>query len=82
MAYYGTETRLASEEVLRRAISYFGPGGLGLAVSQQGPCCINFSGGGGHVTITANTGEEKAMVDLETREWDFQVRQFMHEIAR
>ena len=82
MAYYSTETRLASEEVIRRAIAYFGPGGLGLEVCQQDPCRVEFSGGGGHVMIAANAGEKKTAVDLETREWDFQVRQFMHEIAR
>lgn len=82
MAYYSTETRLAAEEVFRKAITYFGPGGLGLELCQQDPCRIDFTGGGGHVTVAANTNKEKTTVDLETREWDFHVRQFMHEIAR
>ena len=82
MAHYSTETRLTSEEVLRRATLYFGPEGLGLEVCQQDPCRMDFTGGGGHVTIAASAEGGKTAVDLETREWDFQVRQFMSEIAR
>jgi len=82
MANYSTETRLPSAEVLQRAISHFGPGGLGLEVCRQDPCRVDLTGGGGHVTITARTEGKKTTVDLETREWDFHVRQFVREIAR
>ncbi len=47
MARYGVETRLKPEEVVKRAIAYFGGGGLGLEMEEREPCCVYFSGGGG-----------------------------------
>jgi glucokinase len=81
MARYSVNTKLSPEEAIKKAIAYFGAGGLGLEVTEQNPCCVTFSGGGGHVTVTAGTEENKTVVELETREWDYQVRQFIHKIA-
>jgi hypothetical protein len=50
-------------------------------VTEQNPCCVTFIGGGGHVTVTVGTEENKTVVELETREWDYHVQQFMHDIA-
>jgi len=80
MAAYSMNTKLSPEEVLKKAKTYFGEG-LGLEVTDQGPCCASFLGGGGHVTVTARTEEKRTVVDLETREWDYQVQHFMHAIA-
>jgi hypothetical protein len=38
-----------------------------------------FKGGGGYVAITAQPGD-KTTLELETREWDRAVRQFMAEV--
>lgn len=75
---YGTETNLEPSEVLDMAEEYFGEGGLGLEVTSRDDCCISLVGGGGHVTVTVTEGEKTA-VDLETREWDYQVKEFMAE---
>ncbi len=80
MARYGVYTKLDPEEVIRRAVSFFGEGGLGLTVTDQGSCCATFEGGGGHVSITANAGD-KMEVELVTREYDYDVKRFIREIA-
>jgi hypothetical protein len=80
MARYGTETKLKPEETIKQAEAYFGDKGLGLKVIQKEACCISLEGGGGHVSVTAIADKPKTKVELETREWDYQVRKFMEEI--
>lgn len=81
MARYSFETKQSPKEAIQKAISYFGEGGLGLETTEQDVCCVSFEGGGGHVTVTASAGDRKTTVELETREWDFQVKQFMRKVA-
>ena len=73
---YGLETKLSTTEVLNRAERYFGEGGLGLELTSRDECCISLAGGGGHVTVTVTEGD-KTSIDVETREWDYQVKKFM-----
>ena len=73
---YGLETKLSATEILNRAERYFGEGGLGLEVTSRNECCISLAGGGGHVTVTVTEGD-KTSIDVETREWDYQVKKFM-----
>lgn len=79
MASYGVESKLSPEQVIEKAVEFFGES-LGLEITQQAPCCVHFVGGGGHVAVAVAEGK-KTSVDLETREWDYQVRQFMHKIG-
>ena len=83
MARYSVETKLRPEEAIKKATAYFGEGGLGLEIVEQDPCCAYFEGGGGHVSATVGTveGKKKTTVILETREWDYHVKQFMREIV-
>jgi len=80
MASYYVETKLSPEKAIQEAMTTFGEGGLGLEVTEQSACCARFEGGGGHILVTASEGE-KTKVDLETREWDYPVRQFMKRIG-
>jgi hypothetical protein len=112
MARYGKESKLSPDKVMEKALEFFGPGGLGLEVKEQGEDCATFEGGGGHVFVQACekglalsgvegpvlsgvegpvlSGVEGPVlsgvegigseVDLETREWDYQVKQFMGKI--
>ena len=80
MAAYAVETRLSPERAIEKAVAFFGKGGTGLDVTEQSPCCARFEGGGGHVLVTANEGP-KTEVNIETREWDYQVKQFMGRIG-
>lgn len=83
MARYSVKTKLSPEDAIKKAKAYFSEGGLGLEMSEQNPCCVYFTGGGGHVLVTAGAveGKKETTVTLETREWDYQVKQFMREIA-
>ena len=80
MARYGKESKLSPGKVLEKALEFFGPEGLGLEVKEQNECCANFEGGGGHVVVRVGERGRGSEVDLETREWDYQVKQFMGKI--
>lgn len=82
MALYSVRTKKGPEDVVARAKASFGEGedGLGLSVSAENPCCVTFTGGGGHVSVTTAEGEGGTEVKLETREWDHQVKSFLRKI--
>jgi hypothetical protein len=40
VARYSIETKLGAEEAIEKAAAYFGEGGLGLTVVEQGSCCV------------------------------------------
>jgi hypothetical protein len=81
MARYSVETKRSPEGAVEMAAAYFGEAGLGLEATEKGPCCVYFEGGGGHVYVTAFTGDKGTTVELETREWDYHVKQFMHQVG-
>jgi hypothetical protein len=74
------QTYMTPQEVVDTAISFFGVD-LGLELQNQGVGSLHFVGGGGHVSL-ALKDEEPVSVELETREWDAQVEEFMALIAR
>jgi hypothetical protein len=80
MARYGKESKQSPAQVMKKAIEFFGPGGLGLEIKEEGEDCASFEGGGGHVFVQVCEKGRGSEVDLETREWDYQVKQFMGKI--
>jgi hypothetical protein len=82
MVRYQVNTVQTPQEVLERAMRHFGPQGAGVQVTSQNQLWMVFQGGGGHVAVTLQPGAEELVVELETREWDFPVRQFMAQIHR
>jgi hypothetical protein len=80
MMKISAKSKHTPEEVIKRAVKYFGPEGYGLKVVDQDECCASFEGGGGGVSITASKEKKGSTVDLESREWDFQSRQFLKKI--
>lgn len=77
---YEVQTYMTNQEVVQEALSFFGVG-LELDLQSQGFSSLHFVGGGGHVTIDVRDGEP-VTVELETREWDAQVEEFMARVAR
>jgi hypothetical protein len=75
------KTSLTSKEVIQELKKFFGKGGLGLDMTEEGPECITFEGGGGHVTATFCLEEGKTRINLVTQEWDFQVKQFASRLS-
>jgi hypothetical protein len=80
MMKLSTKSKHSPEEVIKRAVKYFGPGGYGLRVNDEGNCCVNFEGGGGSVRVSAVTEKKGSTVDVESREWDYQIEEFIRKI--
>ena len=80
MLKLNVRTKRNPEEVVKKALGFFGPAGRGLKVTQQSDTCVSFEGGAGYVAVTACTDGEGASVDLETREWEREVREFARKV--
>jgi hypothetical protein len=80
MIRLGTKTRKEGVQVLDQAVSFFGPQGLGLEVERRTTNSIYFVGGGGHVQITVSESNGETDVDVQSREWDYQAKQFIGKI--
>ena len=80
MLKIAAKTKLSPEEAIKRAVAFFGPGGYGLVVKNQQPNCASFEGSGGGVEVTACVEEKGTSVEIESREWDYQAREFVRKI--
>ena len=78
---YQVTTKLSSQDALNQAKHYFGTQGVGLELIDEQETCVTLAGGGGHVSVLACTGENNTTLELETREWDYAVRQFMRAVV-
>ena len=78
---YEVGTELTPREALEQALAAFGPGGLGLHIVSQANLGLAFQGGGGYIALTVQPGGTTT-VELETREWDYAVQQFMAQVSR
>ncbi len=78
MIVYEVKTKKTKEALMDKAVSFFGPDGLGLEVTSREACCLSFSGGGGFVNMSLSEEEnnKEITVELESREWDYQVKKF------
>lgn len=68
------KTRLTPEDVMQRATKYFHA--FKLKTLDQSPGCASFEGGGGGVNITVKAADGITTVELVSREWDSQVKNF------
>jgi hypothetical protein len=82
MLKLNVRTKSRPEEVVKKALEFFGPGGYGLKVTEQSDTCAYFEGGGGGVDVTTCTNNKGTSVDLETQEWEYQVKEFAREIKQ
>jgi hypothetical protein len=80
MLRISTKTKLSPEKAIERAVEFFGPGGYGMEVKEEASNCAYFEGGGGGVQVSACVEEKMTSVDLESREWDYQVKEFISKI--
>ena len=81
MLKMGTKTKLSPEDAVKKAVEFFGPGGYGLKVTEQSDTGACFEGGGGGVEVVACAEEKGASVELVSREWDYQVREFIGKVS-
>jgi hypothetical protein len=71
------QTRLSPEEIIERAAKYFGKGGEGLTETERNLCCISFEGVGGYVAVSVTDEDIHRTVDVESREFEYQAKQFL-----
>lgn len=70
-------TNDSPKDVLAKASNFFGHGGMGLAPSPRGPQAVEFSGGGGFVLVQTDSSGGRTEVDIQTREFEYDVRRFV-----
>jgi hypothetical protein len=73
-------TRLTPAEIIEKATAYFGNGGEGLMQKERGMCCVSFEGGGGYVAVTVADEDNHRVVDVESREFEYQAKKFLNTI--
>jgi hypothetical protein len=74
------KTRKTGDEIITAATQHFGPHGFGLDEAARNPCCITFEGIGGYVTVTVKDEEKHRIADIETREFEYPVKQFLNKL--
>ncbi len=74
------KTRLKREQIIAKAEKFFGKKGESLVEKDRSPCCVSFEGGGGYVAITIIEEQKLRMVDVETREFDYQAKRFLEHL--
>jgi hypothetical protein len=75
------KTKLSIDETIARLKSFFGEGGLNLEITEETLELVCFEGGGGFVRATICSEEGKTVIDLQTREWEVQVREFSSRVS-
>jgi hypothetical protein len=51
-----------------------------LEEKERNPCCISFEGAGGYVAISVVNEDRYKIADVETREFEHQVKGFLETI--
>jgi hypothetical protein len=74
-----TKTKMAPRKVLTMARSFFGDE-LGLTEAQSDDEMAVFVGGGGGAAIGTHREGRTTKVELLSREWDFQAKQFIRRL--
>jgi hypothetical protein len=74
------ESRLKPEELIKKAIVFFGPEGYGLTVREKDKCNVYLVGGGGGVRVNTAASNKGSSVDIESVEWDYQTKEFLNKI--
>ncbi len=80
MLRIATNTKLKPEEVINQALNFFGPSGYGLEIKEQSPNYAYFEGTDGYIEVSSYTDETVTSVELVSREWDYQAREFIKNI--
>ena len=74
------QTRLKPAAIIDRASDYFGEGGEGLEENERSLCCISFEGAGGYVAVAVVDEDKHRLIDVETREFEYQVKRFLERL--
>jgi hypothetical protein len=80
MIRMAAKSKLKPDEIIKRAVNFFGPGGYGLEVSSLTSNYVCLEGGGGIVEVTTSAEGKVASVELVSREWDYPAKEFLSKI--
>ncbi len=80
MLTMAAKTKLKPGDVLKQAMDFFGPKGYKLSITEQMANYVSFEGGGGGVSVTTKIEGTQTSVELTSREWDYQVKEFLGKI--
>jgi len=80
MLRIATKTKLTPSDVINNAIQFFGPEGFKLKITNKTETSASFDGGEGSIEISTCEGDGKTTVDFISREWDYQVKEFIRAI--
>ena len=80
---YGATTDAPGPDVITRAVATFGPGGLGMQMTERDLLSARFENPAGHIALEAQrTADERTEVTIETREYDREVQAFIGDLQR
>ncbi len=75
------KSKLSPEEAVKRAVKFFGPGGLGMTIKEQNPTCAYFRGvSESYVNVITCAEGKGSSIEVESREWDKETKEFMAKI--
>jgi hypothetical protein len=75
------KSKLSPEETVKRAVKFFGPGGLGMTIKEQNLTCAYFRGvSESYVNVITCAEGKGSSVEVESREWDKEAKEFMAKI--
>jgi hypothetical protein len=77
MKVMSTKTKKPAVEVIQKAKEFFN-GRFGLDIrNESSDCCIEFANDLGFVTVEVTKEDKGSQVTLTTREWEYQVQEFL-----
>ena len=84
MTHYCKNCNHPPDTIVREAVKFFGPRGLGLTIKEEeqtkDPCFVCLSSDTEYIYITASKKGNGSELELETSELDSQARQFLEKI--
>ncbi len=71
------QTKRKPEDIIVKAVKFFGQEGEQLEEKERTACCVSFEGSGGYVAISVVEESNMRTVDVETREFEYQAKRFI-----
>jgi hypothetical protein len=71
------ETSLGPEQVVRQAVKFFGPDGIGLRINDQDSTGARFEAKLGFVAVDVSPEDKGSSVEITTEELEYEVKKFL-----
>lgn len=77
---YSVKAKGAPAEVMREAVEFFGPNGIGLSIQENVPGTVTLTAPDGFVTVQL-ANSRPAELEITTQEYDYDVQRFIKRIS-